>query len=209
MLEAYADEGGSLVIPVNPDILNSAERNILSFMALGDAGSTVSVAVIAGEASFEEKREHFYLGTDSIDIVSVIPGDCSEIVIYFKGHIKIEELKILASQNTFSNNVWLENAHMGNTVTGKINADSDSILLTSIPYRQGWKAFVDGVETACIKADYGFTAIPVPSGEHTITFSYKNPVIKYSFFISVFGVLVWALHAFSHRLMLGITGGNI
>lgn len=207
-LIAHADEEGSLVIPVTPGVLNSTERNVLSLTASSDAGGAISVAVIAGETSFEEKRENFYIGTEAIDIVSIIPGDCSKIVIYFEGEIKIEGLKILASQNSFSYDVRLENAHMGNTVIGRIHADSESILLTAIPYRQGWKAFVDGKETACIRADYGFTAIQVPSGEHTITFSYKNPVINYGIFISVFGGLVWGLYAFLHRHTFGITGGN-
>lgn len=85
---------------------------------------------------------------------------------------------------------------MGNIVSGEIEASNDSILLTSIPYRKGWRAYIDGFEADCLKADYGFTAVIVPAGKHIITFNYKNPVLKYSIWISVIGCLLWSLYAF-------------
>ena len=46
-------------------------------------------------------------------------------------------------------------------------------MFTSIPYDEGFSAFVDGIETDLIPVgNDGLIAISVPEGEHQISFKY-------------------------------------
>jgi uncharacterized membrane protein YfhO len=40
-------------------------------------------------------------------------------------------------------------------------------------YPNGWKAFIDGVETPIYRADYLFRAVVVPQGTHTVTMKFE------------------------------------
>ncbi len=59
------------------------------------------------------------------------------------------------------------------SLNGTINAKEDGIMFTSIPYDEGFSAFVDGIETELIPVgNDGLIAISVPEGEHQISFKY-------------------------------------
>lgn len=53
------------------------------------------------------------------------------------------------------------------------------LLFLSDNYYPGWKATIDEKSVQIIKANYSFRAIEIPSGIHTVTFSYK----PFSFYI--------------------------
>lgn len=59
------------------------------------------------------------------------------------------------------------------SVSGKITAKQDGTLYTSIPYEEGWKAYVDDkkVEITPI-ADNALVTVDIPAGTHTVTFKY-------------------------------------
>ncbi len=50
----------------------------------------------------------------------------------------------------------------------------DTLFYFSVPWDEGWTAFVDGEETSILRSG-GMMAIPVPAGEHQIRFSYTVP----------------------------------
>lgn len=62
-----------------------------------------------------------------------------------------------------------------NHIKGSVNTDSDnSMLYLSIPFHDGWKAYVDGKETSTQKIDVTFTGIPIAgSGKHQIELCYR------------------------------------
>lgn len=62
-----------------------------------------------------------------------------------------------------------------------VDTGSAGILFISDSYYPGWKAYVDGVETEIIRANYAFRAIPIEHGRHTVEFVYKPQ----SFFLGV------------------------
>lgn len=53
------------------------------------------------------------------------------------------------------------------------NALSDVILVLTDNYYPGWNVTIDGKSSAIYRANYTFRAVPVPRGNHTITFSYQ------------------------------------
>src|SRR3989344_4406242 len=73
-----------------------------------------------------------------------------------------------------------------NKINFSVDTQSNNILFLSDSFFPGWKAYVDGKETKIYRANYAFRSIFVPSGKHTVMFSY-NPK---SFYIGTSVTLV-------------------
>jgi hypothetical protein len=54
-----------------------------------------------------------------------------------------------------------------------VETKADRILVLTDTYFPGWRAYVDGVETEILRANYLFRAVRVPAGRHQVTFKYK------------------------------------
>ncbi len=64
--------------------------------------------------------------------------------------------------------------YSSNKISFSVETRSNNILFLSDSFFPGWKAYVDGKETKIYRANYAFRAIVVPSGKHTVIFSF-NP----------------------------------
>ena len=49
----------------------------------------------------------------------------------------------------------------------------DNLVMFSVAYDKGFRAFVDGEETDILKVDYGLMAVPVPAGQHDIRLYFR------------------------------------
>lgn len=74
-------------------------------------------------------------------------------------------------------------------VKGHVDAQSAGWLFAAIPFEDGWKAYVDGVETEILRANFGFSAIEVNEGKHEIVFKYQTPYLKEGMLISCLGIV--------------------
>lgn len=83
------------------------------------------------------------------------------------------------------NNIDIQN----NNIYSDINIDEDKILYFSIPYNDGWRAYLDGDEVNILKANLGYMAITASSGNHNIHLEYNTPLLKEGVITSIFGVL--------------------
>ncbi len=91
-----------------------------------------------------------------------------------------------------------------NKIVGNIDMNSSGYLFMSVPYSKGWKATVDGKETEIIKADYGFMALNLTEGSHTITLEYSTPLLTAGYTTSLLAlttlaVLVLVEEIYRHR----------
>lgn len=50
-----------------------------------------------------------------------------------------------------------------------------TVVFSEIFFDQGWKAFVDGVETPYFRADYLLRAMELPAGKHTVEWRFRAP----------------------------------
>ena len=75
-------------------------------------------------------------------------------------------------------------------VEGTVNTPTDGTLMVSIPYEDGWHAYVDGEKSEIVQADYGFMALNLTSGSHEITFKFQAPGLRPGILLSLAG---WAL----------------
>lgn len=60
----------------------------------------------------------------------------------------------------------------GRQATGTVTAEKEQVLLTTIPYDKGWKAYVDGKKVPIKPYKKAFVSIPINAGEHSLTFTY-------------------------------------
>ncbi|MDP3057630.1 MAG: YfhO family protein [bacterium] len=67
----------------------------------------------------------------------------------------------------------------------KTDSIENGILFLSEIYYPGWEAYVDGVKTEIYQADYMFRSIKLPSGNHTIKFTYNPKIFKTGAAISI------------------------
>ena len=88
----------------------------------------------------------------------------------------------------------LENVEIGtNQVTGTISLDQAKTLVLSIPYQNGWKAYVDGEEAELLQANYMYMAIPLEAGDHTVKLTFEIPGVKYALVIMPGAVVVFVV----------------
>lgn len=73
-----------------------------------------------------------------------------------------------------------------NKVSGHLESSTDSWYFFSIPWCSAWKCEIDGAEAETVRADYGFTAVRIPAGNHDIVFSY-HPIYEFPMIIALVG----------------------
>ncbi len=74
---------------------------------------------------------------------------------------------------------------------GSINtSEGDQMILTTIPYDEGWKVFVDGKQVEIYQAFDALMAFDIKSvGEHTLTFKYDPDCYHLGFALSLIGIV--------------------
>lgn len=84
----------------------------------------------------------------------------------------------------------LENVSIGtDTILGKISLDSPKVLCLSIPYEDGWKAYVDGKSAELYRANIMYLALQLDEGEHDIKLVYHTPGLSWGIMLSLFGIV--------------------
>lgn len=87
-------------------------------------------------------------------------------------------------------------------IEGRVVAEKDSLLFTSIPYVDGWKVSVDGkeVEKVSIAKD-GVIGVNIPEGEHKVVFEFKSKGLIPAVLISIVGlILIFVYTIFDNKL---------
>ncbi len=68
--------------------------------------------------------------------------------------------------------------------------DNDTWIYFSVPYDEGWRAYVDGQETEIVYTG-AMMMIKVPAGDHSVTFTYKTPYYSLGLAVSVVSLLIF------------------
>lgn len=143
----------------NGDLMYSEQRTAyLSF------GHCDEASVISFEAEIEAGREIEYEGIE----IFALPSARAENAI--------ERLKTGGSMQ----NVKTES----NRVSGTVDSDG-GYLVMSVPYSDGWTAYVDGEKTKLLQADTAFFAIEIESGTHEIVLEYETPFLRAGTIVSL------------------------
>lgn len=90
-------------------------------------------------------------------------------------------------------------------VYGTLSASAPKMVCFSIPYSDGWKAYVDGNEVKLHHANIAYMAIEIESGEHQYELVYETPLLKSGMYISVVSLSIFfAIFMFRKRRIFRI-----
>lgn len=81
----------------------------------------------------------------------------------------------------------------GALLDGKSSIAQDTCLVTSFPFRKGYRAYVDGEEAVAVPVNKGFVGFLLPAGEHEIRIEYTPPGKAAGMAISLFSFAVFGL----------------
>lgn len=81
-----------------------------------------------------------------------------------------------------------------NGFVSEITLDKDNLVFFSIPYDEGWKAYVNGKEVEIEKVNVGFMAVLAQEGQNTIEFKYTTPGLKHGILITFASLIVFVIY---------------
>lgn len=76
----------------------------------------------------------------------------------------------------------------GRKVTGQLTAEKDEVLMTTIPYDQGWTAYLDGKKTEIKDFKNAFITIPLTAGTHELKLVFLPAGFKIGMLCLVIGI---------------------
>lgn len=141
----------------------------------------------SGKEDYTVNLRYSDSGKKSIEIFFPSAG------IYSFRDIKIECLPISGYENGIEK---LKAEHLENLsvdtdhITGEISVKKNKLLCLTIPFVQGWTAFVDGKKVPIVRTNYMYSGIMLESGEHTIELTYQTPGLRVGAAISVISILI-------------------
>lgn len=86
-----------------------------------------------------------------------------------------------------------------NEINGKISLSDTKALVLSIPYSEGWTAYVDGEETELKEANTMYMALELPKGDHEIHLIYWTPYLRTGLCLTCIGVLCYIVLVLINR----------
>lgn len=135
-------------------------------------------------------------------------GEC-KITFSDKDTLKFDDIQIfcqpMGNMSSYTDHLKensLENVEvLTNCVRGTISLEERKLLVFSVPYQNGWTAYVDGQETEIQKANLMYMGIWLEPGEHTIELRYRMPGMRIGVCVSViaFAVFLFLLLAARRR----------
>ena len=82
------------------------------------------------------------------------------------------------------------------------NSNGNRLLFLSDTYYPGWHAYVDGIPTEILRADYAFRAVVVPAGNHTVSFIFRSESFTIGTVISLMSILIAGLFILKSKIKI-------
>lgn len=80
----------------------------------------------------------------------------------------------------------LQNVFLGtNEFSGTIDITGNKVLCITVPYEDGWTAYVDGKETEILRANYAFMGLNLSEGHHEIVLKFQVPYLTKGIIVSL------------------------
>lgn len=154
---------------------------------------------------------------DGISYSFILPQTAESFTIGVPSSTSLNmEIKTKTVTSSYiSEGIQLDNPNRGDTLTGTVTAQKNSLLYLPIPFNNYWNAYIDGQKVDIIKANYAFMALPITAGEHTISLKYSNdafnmflPVSIVTFVLFNGFFIVYALLFKKKKVKAGVKKGN-
>ena len=73
----------------------------------------------------------------------------------------------------------------------EITLEKENLVFFSVPYDDGFTAYINGQEADIVEVDEGLMAVLCPAGENSIDFVYQPDGIRLSRALTLGGIVVW------------------
>lgn len=143
-----------------------------------------------GDAKYDGRTDYLLSAGYSKDAIDSIKVRFEKEGIYKISEISVwcQPMKNFSSQVSELKQSKLENIKIGtDTVDGTISVDENKILCLSIPYSNGWSAYIDGEQVELLQANTMMSAVKITPGEHKVHLKYKTPYLNLGIAVSVCG----------------------
>lgn len=157
---------------------------------------------IEGQRGKLTARDHVYYNGNTVFTyaVPVKKGQGRAELIFGAGHYRVSDAECFlgtlptekeAKRLYQSELVPDKEATKGNVTGGSITVKKDGYLITTIPYDEGFKIFVDGQEAEIEKVNTAFLGCRIKTGGHEIKIVYHAPGAAAGKIVSAAGVLLF------------------
>lgn len=144
-----------------------------------------------------ENHTAVYLGTfeegESFDVKLGLYKDemyITEAVFFYLDDEELEKFSRVMSEKNAETEVQKINSSL---LEITVNAAEDCALFATIPFEDGWEAFIDGESAELIPTvDGTLTSLRVPAGTHKITLRFTTPGLKTGLIMMGLGALILA-----------------
>jgi uncharacterized membrane protein YfhO len=90
--------------------------------------------------------------------------------------------------NTAGDTAYIRN-YTANQFEVQVNVKDNQILTLLQKNYPGWEVHIDGKPAEIYTSNLNFMSVLVPEGKSTITYSYRNPILSFLFFVSLGSLL--------------------
>ena len=146
------------------------------------------------------------VGPEPVHVSLSIPSDIHELRIH-QDQVNIYQHAVITNKHLYispvrdltslSEGIHFDKVERDSRISGTAQVDQDGILMMTIPYENGWHAFVDEKEVEIHKVNYGFSGIYLEKGSHIIRMEYHCPGFAAGAICSIgclaFMILIWVI----------------
>ena len=95
--------------------------------------------------------------------------------------------------DSLNTNALSEVDYINSRIIGKINTSTSGFMFLSIPYSDGFRAYIDGEEVDLFRANTGYMAVYVQVGDETLEIRYFTPGLEKGLYISAISLVIFIL----------------
>ena len=152
---------------------------------------TVKASTWKGEKTFTNVDRGYLLelgycaGGEPVTVTSEDGGEDLWASVY-----RFSESGLAQAYEILSQNPWKLTSWTDTSLKGNISCPEIGLMLTSIPYDEGWTILVDGVEQPAVKMLDAFLGVRLTPGSHEISMSYEPEGLRTGAMLTAGSVLI-------------------
>ena len=175
---------------INKYLIITFDMNYNQSCDMGD----VSISINGVENKLTCKEWPYHNNNNSFEYVISSNYPLEDLKIELtKGEYYISNIHVYTMENIYFSyqeidNIFIDKAN--SVITGDVNLDRESYIITSFPYDDGFSIYVDDKEVSKEIVNTSFLGFKVSKGKHSITIKYSSPLYKVGCLLSILGFLM-------------------
>lgn len=183
--DLFIENGSTVRSSSTVTIIAQEEGHLYAYVAKGNGIKTVKVTEGAPSRTYSNINRGYL-----IDLGYHTVGDEIVLTTEDEGTLTVSSYVIQADKlaefyNVLNENAMVVDSYDSTHVYAHIDASKSGTLMTTIPYEDGWSAYVDGKKVDTEIFLDAFLSIQIPEGSHTLEFRYEVEGLSTGAFISL------------------------